>query len=181
MTDRRRNESAWKKRRFRLLPSSAYRHFTLITTETASPPPPSMRTLQVEWTMALFSTAPPPKKNTHSHTQHTHSHTYSRPVKLWCLRWEAGPGALASVTWWLADLVEPMRCNCFLRKCASVMRTGAYEDTHTHTHKHTLFCFHADHLYQWLVSQTHTHAHTHTHTRSHKVLWMYDMPWGNAI
>lgn len=34
---RRRNESAWQKRRFRLLPSSAYRHFTLISRETTSP------------------------------------------------------------------------------------------------------------------------------------------------
>ena len=174
VTDRRRNESAWKKRRFRLLPSSAFRHFTFITTETASPPPSSLRTLQSgPW--PFFPLSPP--KNTHSHTTHSLSRTHipdqsnsgvcdgRRAQGLW----------LPSLGDWLTWLSQWGAIVSY----GNVLQSWEQEpsNTHTRTHKHTLFCFRADHLYQWLVSQT----HTHTHTRSHIVLWMYDMPWGNAI
>lgn len=78
VTDRRRNESAWEEQRFRLLPSYLLtRHSHHCGNRT--PSPPFMRTLQAEWTVALYSTV---SKHTHTyrHTRHSHAHTHSLPT-----------------------------------------------------------------------------------------------------
>lgn len=175
VTDRRRNESAWKKRRFRLLPSSAYRHFTFITTETASPPPPppSLRTLQVEQTMALFSTVPP--KNTHSHTTHSLSHTHipdqsnsgvcdgRRAQGLW----------LPSLGDWLTWLSQWGAIVSY----GNVLQSWEQEPSNTHTQTHIILLSCRSFISVAGISNT----HTHTHTVSYSIMNVWYMPWGNAI
>lgn len=76
-TDRRRNESAWQKRRSRP-PSLAYRHFTLISRETTS----SLLIHEDIASAMIYGPFSPVPKNTDAYT-----HTWSGR---WLLRW-AGP------------------------------------------------------------------------------------------
>lgn len=92
-TDRRRNESAWQKRRSRLLPSSAFRHFTLISGETTS-----LFLIHEDIASAMgYGPFFPVPKNSDAYI-HTHTHRIGEQLT-----------------------VEPMRCSCFLRKSASLL------------------------------------------------------------
>lgn len=106
----------------------------------------------------------PVPRSPNTHTHNTHTQTF--PTNQTLVFAMGGPRGSGFRHWWLANLVEPMRCNCFLRKCASFVRTGAilaYAHTHIHTHtqRHTLFCFRAD--CGRYFNDKHCNTHTHTH------------------
>lgn len=127
-TDRRRNESAWRKERSRLLPSLANRHFPLISKETTSLSAPwgHLETKQVQWATGLYFQFP--KTQMHTHTSNIGEQL----------------------------TVEPMRRSCFLRKCASLLGQDQHEHIlYIKTHGRRIFCCNAE---MWQVFLTHTHA-----------------------
>lgn len=145
-TDKRRNESVWKQQRCRLLPSSAHRHFILNSTETVSPSP-SIHEDPASGTghgPSFFQSI-----NTHTHN---HRATIVTPAM-------GGPRGSGFRHCGMADLVEPMRFDCFLRKCASVMRTGAMQaHVNKQTNAHTQTCITLLSCGPWQVFQTHKHT-----------------------
>lgn len=126
--------------------------------------------------LGFFFLLPVPKPHTRTHTQTPTTHMLHKfrtniPNSGLC------EGRVQGL--WLPSLViVQLGCNCFLRKCASVLMIRA---THACTHSHT----HMDIQYSAFMQiaagiSYNTSAATCTHTHT-VLLWMYYMPWENTI
>ena len=126
-----------------------------------------MRTLQVEWTMALFSTAPPPKKKKHTLTHTTHSLAHIFPTSQTLVSamggGPRGSGFRHLVIGWFgwANEVQLFPTEmCFSHENRS-LRTHTHTHTHTHTNIHYSAFMQIIYISGWYLKLTHTHTHTH--------------------